>query len=76
MWRGVSRGNAYHTGATMAVIGHLTQRFIAYPITQPDAGGNAVINWIAILTVDEMLKREDWNRQGQITDFIGPFEDW
>jgi len=76
MWRGVSHGNTYRTGATMAVIGHLTQRFIAYPITKPDASGNAVINWIAILAVDEMPKREDWNRQGQITDFIGPFEDW
>ena len=76
MWRGVSHGKVYRAGATMAVIGHLTQRFIAYPITEPDADGNAVINWIAILAVDEMLKREDWNRQGQITDFIGPFEGW
>ena len=76
MWRGVSHGKVCRTGATMTVIGHLTQRFIAYPITEPDADGNAVINWIAILAVDEMLKREDWNRQGQITDFIGPFEGW
>lgn len=76
MWRGVSLGQAFRTGATMAIIGHLTQRFVAYPITKPDADGNAVINWIAHLTVDEMLKRENWNRQGQIADFISSFEDW
>ena len=76
MWRGVSLGKVYRTEATMAIIGHLTQRFVAYPITEPDADGNAVINWIAHLTIDEMTKREDWNRKGHIADFIGPFEGW
>jgi 2-polyprenyl-6-methoxyphenol hydroxylase-like FAD-dependent oxidoreductase len=76
MWRAVSMSKPYRTGATMAVIGHTTQRFVCYPITRPDENGRQLINWIAHLTREELMRREDWNQAGNIEDFIGPFEDW
>lgn len=76
MWRAVSRAKAYRTEATMAVIGHWKQRFIAYPITPPDQDGLSVVNWIAQLPVADLQEREDWNRKGALDDFLEPFLDW
>lgn len=76
MWRAVTPAKAFRTGATMAVIGHTTQRMVAYPISRPDENGLTEMNWITHLTRDELLGREDWSQEGKLEDFIGPFEDW
>ncbi|EBA14601.1 hypothetical protein RSK20926_07618 [Roseobacter sp. SK209-2-6] len=78
LWRATSRARAWKGQAAMVMIGHDALRFVAYPITQPDAQGQSVINWIAEKHVDPQStwNKEDWNRAADIGDFIGDFEGW
>lgn len=76
MWRGVTRARPFFKNDTMALAGHATQKFIVYPITRPNAEGLAVINWIADIHADKVLRREDWNRQGNLDEFLPLFESW
>ena len=74
LWRGVSRAPPFLTGRTMVMVGHEHQKFVAYPIscTEP------VINWIAErkFRPDHVWRREDWNRQGRLDEFLPHFADW
>lgn len=79
LWRGTTVAKPYLTGATMAMAGHEWQKFVTYPISQPDpATGEALINWIAELKYEpgSGWNREDWNRPGDFADFMPAFEDW
>ncbi len=79
LWRGTALAKPFRTGATMVMIGHKTQRIVAYPITRADPGtGLAVINWIAELSYDPDAgwNKEDWNREANIEDFLPQFENW
>ena len=79
MWRGVTVGKPYLSGASMVQAGHHTQKFVCYPISRAHAErGEALINWICDLHMgdDAMLPREDWNRPGKLADFLPRFEDW
>lgn len=79
LWRGTARAKPFRTGATMVMIGHKTQRIVAYPITRPDPEtGLAVINWIAELSYDPDAgwNKEDWNREANTEDFLPRFENW
>jgi 2-polyprenyl-6-methoxyphenol hydroxylase-like FAD-dependent oxidoreductase len=79
LWRAVTRGTPYLTGRSMFMAGHARQKFVSYPITTPDrAGGEALINWVAEIRFDTttLPKREDWNRQGNLNDFLPAFADW
>jgi len=78
LWRGTTRARPFRTGASMVLIGHATQRLVAYPISPPDSDGLATINWIAELTSDPGAgwRREDWNRTADLADFLPRFADW
>ena len=76
LWRGISRARPFLTGASMVAVGRREQKFIAYPITYPDAQGMVTINWLAELPRAEMLQPEDWNRKGDLADFYPQFENW
>ncbi|MEE9315222.1 MAG: flavin-dependent oxidoreductase [Rhizobiaceae bacterium] len=79
LWRATSLAKPIRTGATMMLIGHETQRLVAYPITEVDPQtGLAVLNWIAELKFDPThgWKKEDWNREANKADFLPKFEDW
>lgn len=79
LWRGTSLARPFRTGASMALIGHKTQRFVTYPISPPDPKTNqATINWIAELSYDPGTgwNKEDWNREADIADFLPAFENW
>ncbi|PWV98168.1 2-polyprenyl-6-methoxyphenol hydroxylase-like FAD-dependent oxidoreductase [Hoeflea marina] len=79
LWRATSQARPFLGGATMAMAGHEWQKFVAYPISAPDAGtGLAEINWIAELKrqPDAAWSREDWNRKGDLADFLPAFADW
>jgi len=79
LWRGTSQAVPFRTGASMALIGHATQRIVAYPISAPDPEtGHADMNWIAELTYDpsQGWNKEDWNRRATLDDFLPRFEDW
>lgn len=78
LWRATTRAKAFRTGASMALIGHGTQRIVSYPISRPDADGLSVMNWIAELVFDptEGWSRSDWNKAVDPAVFMQKFEGW
>ncbi len=78
LWRAVTRAPGFLTGRSMFMAGHLPHKFVAYPLTEPDADGLQTINWIAELDRRDvgLADREDWNRQGVLDDFLPRFTDW
>jgi 2-polyprenyl-6-methoxyphenol hydroxylase-like FAD-dependent oxidoreductase len=77
MWRGVSIWPSILSGASMIRAGWLTSgKMVIYPIrNNVDGRGNQLVNWVAELETPQYKKR-DWNRPGDINDFIGAFADW
>jgi 2-polyprenyl-6-methoxyphenol hydroxylase-like FAD-dependent oxidoreductase len=77
MWRGTVVHSPFLTGATMTRAGWLTPgKLVAYPIRDNvDRAGNQLVNWLAEIETPQRTDR-DWNRRGQLADFIGAFEDW
>jgi 5-methylphenazine-1-carboxylate 1-monooxygenase len=77
MWRGTAVHAPFLTGATMTRAGWLaTGKMVIYPIRDDiDGSGNQLINWVAEIETPRHADR-DWNRQGQLADFIGAFADW
>jgi len=76
LWRATSMAKPFMTGASMIMAGHSDQKFVAYPISPVGADGLQRINWIAELAVAQNLRREDWNRAGDLADFLPRFADW
>lgn len=79
LWRGTSRAVPFLSGASMAMAGHEWQKFVTYPISKPDpVTGETVINWIAELKYEpnRAWNKEDYNRPGELADFLPAFEDW
>jgi 5-methylphenazine-1-carboxylate 1-monooxygenase len=77
MWRGVSIWPSVLSGASMIRAGWLTSgKMVIYPIRDNvDGHGRQLVNWVAELETPKYKKR-DWNRPGNINDFIGAFADW
>ncbi len=79
LWRGTSSSPPVRTGASFVVAGDPTQRFVVFPISQPDPStGLQVQNWIAELAFDANRgwRRGDWNTRVSIDEFVGSFEGW
>ena len=76
LWRGMTRTKPLFGGHTMVFAGYREQKFIAYPIAPPDADGLQMLNWIAEIHADKMLRREDWNREGKLDEFLPAYADW
>lgn len=79
LWRGATRAKPFRGGASMALIGHATQRFVTYPISPVDPEtGEATMNWIAELTVDptQQMKDTNWSQRATADDFLDRFTDW
>jgi 5-methylphenazine-1-carboxylate 1-monooxygenase len=77
LWRGLAEGAPVFDGRTMVWAGHPLQKFILYPLLDlPD--GRQQLNFIAELRTNhaELLEREDWNRPGDLADFLPQFEGW
>ena len=64
-------------GRTMVWAGHRDQKFVAYPIADLP-NGHQTLNFIAELRRpgSRLGKTEDWNRAGELTDFLPDFHDW
>jgi len=75
-WRGTTMMQPFLSGRSMFMAGHRAVKFVAYPITRPDADGLVQVNWIAELLRETPLNREDWNRPGHLEDFLPWFESW
>ena len=69
LWRGVTRGQPFLSGASVTRCGALRHgKLVVYPIrNHPD--GTQTINWaVEILKSD--WSENDWNKTGQLSDFI------
>jgi 2-polyprenyl-6-methoxyphenol hydroxylase-like FAD-dependent oxidoreductase len=77
MWRGVSVWPPILSGASMIRAGWLTTgKMVIYPIRDNvDGRGRQLMNWVAELETTD-YKTRDWNRPGNLADFIGAFEQW
>jgi len=77
MWRGVTVWPPILSGASMIRAGWLkTGKMVIYPIRDNvDGGGRQLVNWVAELETPRHALR-DWNRPGNVDDFIGAFETW
>ncbi len=77
LWRGLAECEPILDGRTMIWAGHPRQKFVGYPIADLP-GGRQVFNFIAELRYDEreLAEQEDWNRPGNLDDFLPEFESW
>ncbi len=64
-------------GRTMIWAGHRDQKFVGYPIADL-ADGRQAFNFVAELRRpgSDLNEQEDWNRAGDLADFLPDFEDW
>ncbi|MEU5879329.1 flavin-dependent oxidoreductase [Spirillospora sp. NPDC047279] len=80
LWRGVTEGDPFLDGRTMAVLGtNLRTKFVCYPISREAADrGRALLNWLGEITIprDELTETADWNRPGRLEDVLPHFADW
>ena len=78
-WRGVSEAPPILTGRSIIAVGYPGHRFIAYPISNAHAvRGSSLINWVAEIGRDPNtpFRREDWNRRGNLDEFLPRFGNW
>ncbi len=77
MWRGVTRWPRFLSGASMVRAGWLaTGKMVVYPIRDDiDGDGRQLVNWVAEIETPKHETR-DWNRPGELKDFLGAFADW
>ena len=75
MWRGVTTGKPYLTGASMAVAGWLdVGKMVVYPIRDlPD--GRQLLNWVAEIQSPRNII-QDWALPGKLEDFHPTFAGW
>lgn len=79
LWRGITQAPPIRGGSSFTVVGTSTQRFVTFPISDPDAvTGLQTQNWIAERSFDPNRgwRRGDWNTRVAVDEFIGDFEDW
>jgi 2-polyprenyl-6-methoxyphenol hydroxylase-like FAD-dependent oxidoreductase len=77
MWRGATWWKPFLTGGSFVRAGWLESgKMIIYPIrNRLDAQGRQLISWVGEFYTPK-YKRRDWNRAGELKDFIHVFEDW
>jgi 2-polyprenyl-6-methoxyphenol hydroxylase-like FAD-dependent oxidoreductase len=75
MWRGVTRGRPFLTGASVTRIGPISPgKFLIYPIR--DLGdGTQLINWVAEVQGGSW-QMNDWHTPGRREDFAHLYRDW
>jgi 2-polyprenyl-6-methoxyphenol hydroxylase-like FAD-dependent oxidoreductase len=79
LWRGITTSDAFLSGRTMIMAGHEVLKFVCYPVSKhADAKGKFEINWVAERLLDPSYKwrREDYNRTGNLAEFLPHFEQW
>jgi 2-polyprenyl-6-methoxyphenol hydroxylase-like FAD-dependent oxidoreductase len=79
LWRGITMAEKFLSGRTMIMAGHEILKFVCYPISrEPDANGHYAINWVAErhLPPTYQWRREDYNRAGNLAEFLPHFESW
>jgi 2-polyprenyl-6-methoxyphenol hydroxylase-like FAD-dependent oxidoreductase len=75
LWRGTARVPAYLDGRTMIMAGDGEQKFVAYPLSAPDADGFARVNFIAERR-GVGAETVDWNLAVDAAPIVELFRDW
>ena len=75
LWRGTAVIPSYLDGRTMVMCGDGEQKFVAYPLSAPDAAGRARVNFIAERR-GAGNSDVDWNRSVDPAPIAALFEDW
>lgn len=75
LWRGVTRIPAYLDGRSMIMAGDAEQKFVAYPLSETDADGRMLVNFIAEKRVGGTADA-DWNRAVDPAPIAELFRDW
>lgn len=75
LWRGVTRIPVFLDGRTMIMAGDGEQKFVAYPLSRPDADGRMPVNFIAEKRVGG-TGDADWNRAVDPAPIAELFRDW
>jgi 2-polyprenyl-6-methoxyphenol hydroxylase-like FAD-dependent oxidoreductase len=79
MWRGVSETEPILDGETMFIIGNFQHKAVIYPISNElRQQGRSLTNWVMEIRVggDQAPEIEDWNRKGDLNEFLYPYVDW
>ncbi|MGR3810884.1 flavin-dependent oxidoreductase [Jiulongibacter sp. NS-SX5] len=77
LYRGTTFMQPFLNGRSMAMIGSLKQKMVAYPISQPDKDGLVQMNWVAnIKEGKSTLKERDWNRQADQQRLVKKYKEW
>jgi 5-methylphenazine-1-carboxylate 1-monooxygenase len=76
-WRGVTRHKPILTGKSYMRVGSIESgKMVIYPIVDNlDWQGHQLINWVAEIRRDN-ASMNDWNRAGDLGDFLSIFADW
>lgn len=78
MWRGVTAGAPFLSGASVTRIGGLytTNKIVVYPVRNDiDGQQNQLINWTAEVVTD-VAAPTDWNGAGRLEDFLPIYAGW
>ncbi|MFZ9660782.1 MAG: flavin-dependent oxidoreductase [Chitinophagaceae bacterium] len=79
LYRGTTLMKPFLSGASMAMIGSLTQKMVVYPIEKElDTNGHQLINWVANIKGGEgsNLMVRDWNRKVGKEMLIEKYKYW
>jgi 2-polyprenyl-6-methoxyphenol hydroxylase-like FAD-dependent oxidoreductase len=78
MWRGTIRAKPLRTESSFVGLGTHQHRMVIYPISDTDADGTALINWIAEVTMDnsEGWPNDSWFQEAEIESFAPHFEEF
>ncbi|MBG9387280.1 flavin-dependent oxidoreductase [Caenimonas aquaedulcis] len=76
-WRGVTVHKPILSGKSYLRIGSIeTGKMVIYPIADNvDGQGGQLVNWVAEIR-REGAPKNDWNKPGNLDDFLGIFQDW
>lgn len=75
LWRGVTRIPAFLDGRTMIMAGDGEQKFVAYPLSEADADGRMLVNFIAEKRIGGSPDA-DWNRAVDPAPIADHFREW
>lgn len=75
LWRGVTRIPAFLDGRTMIMAGDGEQKFVAYPLSDADADGQMLVNFIAEKRIGGSPDA-DWNRAVDPAPIADHFREW
>lgn len=80
LWRGACLWSPFLTGRSMVIAGGMDAKLVLYPIANDDRrDGKVLMNWAVAAKMGDgstpMPRREDWNREGVMSELLPFVED-